>query len=195
VNSIPHLIVIGGPNGAGKSTAAPSLLRDTLQVVDYVNADAIAQGLSAFRPERAAMPAGRFALQHLRHLAEQRLNFAFESTLAGRSLATFIGEAKARGYVFHLAFLWLPDAAMAVARVHERVRVGGHDVPETTIRRRYTRGLENFFRIYQTLADHWRLYDNSQSGPRLVAMGSHRNIMQIHDAKTWGQVNGENGDG
>ena len=55
----PHIIVIAGPNGSGKSTTAPSLLKGTLGVTEFVNADVIAEGLSAFQPEGAAFHAGR----------------------------------------------------------------------------------------------------------------------------------------
>ena len=78
----PSIIVIAGPNGAGKSTAAPALLRDLLGVSEYVNADVIAQGLSAFAPEAAALQAGRVMLGRLRDLAAARRTFAFETTLA-----------------------------------------------------------------------------------------------------------------
>lgn len=184
-----HMIVIAGPNGAGKSTSAPALLRDTLAIVDYVNADAIAHGLSAFRPERAAVPAGRVALERLRHLAHQRTNFAFESTLAGRTLAGLVTELKSQGYVFHLEFLWLQDPDLAVARVQERVRAGGHDVSEPVVRRRYERGLTNFFHLYRPLADDWRVYDNSgRSGPQLVATGTGRVTSCEYDSLTWQHI-------
>lgn len=56
------VIVIAGPNGAGKSTLAPALLRDTFGILEYVNADTIAEGLSAFAPEDASFDAGRVKL-------------------------------------------------------------------------------------------------------------------------------------
>jgi len=89
---VPALILLAGPNGAGKTTASEDLLRDELSVDEFVNADIIAQGLSAFRPEHAAMQAGRVMLERLRHLTEQRANVAFESTLASRSFAPWIRE-------------------------------------------------------------------------------------------------------
>lgn len=77
------LVVIAGPNGAGKSTVAPRLLRETLGVDEFVNADTIASGMSAFRPETAAVAADRVMLLRLRELAAQRVDFAFEGD-AGR---------------------------------------------------------------------------------------------------------------
>jgi predicted ABC-type ATPase len=188
----PHLVLLAGPNGAGKSTAAPCLLKGALGVAEFVNADTIAQGLSAFAAEDAALLASRIMLERARSLAERRVSFAFETTLAGRSLVAWIQSlCNDADYRFHLLFLWLPDAETAVARVRERVQAGGHDVPEETIRRRYERGLRNFFALYQPLATTWRLYDNSwQDRPRLVAMGRGQSPVRVCDATTWARVLG-----
>jgi predicted ABC-type ATPase len=182
----PKLIVVTGPNGAGKSTAAPALLRDTFGILEYVNADVIARGLSAFRPEEAAIEAGRIMLIHLDHLAEERQSFAFESTLAGRAYAPWIGRLRGAGYEFHLFFVWLGSADLAVERVQERVRSGGHGIPADVVRRRYVNGLRNFFRLYSPLADTWAFYDNSsRGGPRLVAKGNGSQITEIHLPARW----------
>jgi predicted ABC-type ATPase len=171
----PHLIVLAGPNGAGKSTAAPALLVGALGVHEFVNADLIAQGLSAFQPERTALQAGRIMRDRLHYLASQRVNFGFETTLASRSLAPWIADLRRTGYAIHLLFLWLPSPEMAMARVAERVRLGGHDVPPETIRRRYHTGLRNFFGLYRPLTDTWRFYDNSDlASLRLLASGTGR---------------------
>ena len=187
----PHVIVIAGPNGAGKSTTAPMLLKGTLGVTEFVNADVIAQGLSAFQPESAAFHAGRVMLERLHFLAKERVDFAFETTLASRSFAPWIAKLKQSGYTFHLVFLWLPSPDFAVARVAERVRMGGHDVPEETIRRRYNKGIENFFRLYRPLSVTWRIYDNSEpSWPRIVADGRGDANETIYDPKTWSLIRG-----
>lgn len=185
----PHIIIIAGPNGAGKSTTAPALLQGTLGVSEFVNADVIAQGLSAFNPERAAFHAGRVMLRRLQQLAEERENFAFETTLASRTFAHWIEKLQSTGYVFHLFFLWIPAPEFAVARVAERVRMGGHNVPEATIKRRYRAGLINFFSLYQSLADSWFLYDNSQgAGPPLVASGAKGTGTLVNNAVVWPQI-------
>src|SRR5260221_8036023 len=142
----PLAIVIAGPNGAGKSTTAPSLLRDALKVSEFVNADAIAGGLSAFRPESVAIPAGRAMLERMQYLADAQADFAFETTLASRSFAPWLARLKRRGYYVHVLFLWLGSAKLAVDRVAARVRGGGHHVPPKTLRRPYDPGLRKFFR-------------------------------------------------
>jgi len=183
---MPHIIIIAGPNGAGKSTAAPALLSETLEITEFVNADAIAQGLSAFAPEKVAFRAGRIMLERLQQLAEERVNFAFEITLATRSFAPWIANLRSTGYLFHLVFLWLPNPELAIARVQARVRQGGHDVPETTIRRRYHAGLSNFFQLYRPLADTWRFYDNSNTLVyRLIASGNSNENEEIYDNEIW----------
>jgi predicted ABC-type ATPase len=170
---IPNIVVIAGPNGAGKSTAAPTLLKGTLDVKEFVNADTIAQGLSAFHPQSAAIAAGRIMLSRLRQLAVARESFAFETTLASRSFAPWIADLIKQGYAFHLVFLWLPSPELAVNRVAERVRAGGHHVAEEVIRRRYVKGISNFFSLYMPIATTWRLYDSEGLVPRLIAAGSH----------------------
>src|SRR4051794_13963302 len=83
----PLAVVLAGPNGAGKSTTAPYLLKDALAVDEFVNADTLAQGLSAYRPDAAAVTAGKVMLERLRALAKMRRDFACETTLSGRSHA------------------------------------------------------------------------------------------------------------
>jgi predicted ABC-type ATPase len=186
------VIVLAGPNGAGKTSAAPALLRDVLGVVEFVNADTIAQGLAAFSPERVALEAGAILLARLHELAAQRRSFAFETTLASRSLAPWLADLVGRGYEFHLVFLWLRSEDLAVHRVADRARLGGHDVPEQTVRRRYAVGLTNFFRLYQPLATSWRLYDNSNRvGMRLVAAGRGRTVIRVDDEATWRRIEEE----
>jgi predicted ABC-type ATPase len=137
------VVIVAGANGLGKSTSAPPLLRDALEVTEFVNADTIAAGLSAFRPQSVAVAAGRIMLARMRSLAIARENFAFETTLASRSFAPWLRRLREDGYRVHILFLWLRNEELAVRRVAERVRAGGHDVPEDVVRR-YRAGLRNF---------------------------------------------------
>lgn len=171
--SHPNVVVLGGPNGSGKSTAAVRLLHDTLQIMEFVNADAIAKGLSAFRPEGVAVEAGRIMLNHLKGLAARGESFAFETTLASRSFAPWIQSLrKDHGYRFRLVYVWLRSPDLNVIRVAARVASGGHDVPVETIHRRYLRSVCNLFELYLPLADSWEVFDNSLYGNfTLVASG------------------------
>jgi predicted ABC-type ATPase len=158
-------------------------------VSEFVNADMVARGLSAFQPERAALAAGRVMLGRLRELARHGQSFAFETTLASRSFAPWLAKLRQRGYRVHVFFLWLPTAESALARVAERVRMGGHAVPESTVRRRFHAGLQNFFTLYRPLAATWRMYDNSQAGgPRLIARGARGRTTRVVDSLTWGRI-------
>lgn len=168
---MPDVIVIAGPNGAGKSTLAPKLLRDKFEIKDFVNADTIASGLSAFDPAGAAFDAGRIMLRRIHELAEAGANFAFETTLASRHYFHWLSTLANCGYGIHIIYLWLDSPELAIERVRERVRLGGHDVPEETIRRRYTRGFSNFFQLYKALADSWQFFDTSKEFPLLIAEG------------------------
>lgn len=184
----PQVVVIAGPNGAGKTTLSPFLLRDTLGVLEYVNADPIAHGLSGFNPGSVALEAGRVMLNRLHELAEQRKTFALETTLAAKHYAGWIRRLREDGYAFQLMFLWLPSPDLAVQRVRARVNAGGHDVPEQVIRRRYAAGLRNFSKLYQPLANTWAVYDNSESpNPIMIAQGGEGEEPSITQADLWGR--------
>ena len=187
----PDVVAVAGPNGAGKSTVGARLLEETLRVRQFVNADDIARGLSGFAPESAAFEAGRVMLRRMHELARRRETFAFETTLSGRGHARLIGELLAAGYTFHLIYLWLESPELALQRVAERVRRGGHGVAAAVVRRRYHRGLRNFRELYRPLATTWRVYDNSAATPaRPIAMGSGAEVAEIVDVETWQRLEG-----
>ncbi len=157
----PLVVVLGGANGSGKTTAARTLLADVLGVMKFVNADTIAQGLSGFDPASAAVEASRIMLERLRELGEKRESFAFETTLAARSYVPFLQQLKSDGYAIHLYYFWLDNPDLNVMRVAQRVRDGGHSIPESTIRQRYSRSVKNFLTLYRPIVDRWQVYDNS----------------------------------
>ena len=187
-SSPPHAVIIAGPNGAGKSTLAPRLLMHEFGVYTFVNADIVAQGLAAFDPASAAMEAGRVIHRWIAELRTARVDFAFETTLAGLGLRRQITELRDAGYVVHLVYLWLSSADAAVERVHGRVRIGGHSVPEADVRRRYERGLRNFLHVYRHVASEWRVYDvtvRPGRSPRPFAAGAGDTTHFIRDAAAW----------
>jgi predicted ABC-type ATPase len=187
----PRMVVIAGPNGAGKSTLAPTILRDTFGLLEFVNADTISAGLSAFNAEAVALDAGRVMLTRLRELAAHKQSFAFESTLATRSYAPWISRLAQDGYEFHLLFLWLNNVELAIHRVAERVRNGGHSVSDDIIHRRYHRGLNNLSQLYLPLADSWVVYDNSGAGlPLLIASGEKERAATVVRPDVWQSVVG-----
>jgi predicted ABC-type ATPase len=143
----------------------------------------IARELSGDNPDRAAIAAGRVMLTRLRELADQRVSFAFETTLASRSFAPWLRDLS--GYDVQLVFLWLPSAEFALDRVADRVRMGGHNVPADTVRRRYRTGLLNFFDLYMPMASAWRLYDGSSPSPRLIAESLASQPVRVYDGEVW----------
>lgn len=184
----PGVVAIGGPNGAGKSPIAPHVLPAAPGVTEFVNADVIARGLSAFDPESVAVRAGRIMLERLCELARQRVSFAFEATLASRSLARWIRHLAASGYEFHCVDVWLATPELALRRVADRVRAGGHHVAGSVVRRRYDAGLRNFFEVYRPLATTWRVYDNSRRELRLVASGERGEVVGVAGPATWDRI-------
>ena len=132
----PILYLIGGPNGAGKTTFAKQFL-PAVGVMEFLNADSLAAGLSPLDPPLAARRAARLLLSRWKELVDGRQSFAFESTLSGRTYATMIRKAKAQGYRLHLSYLYLATVRHSIRRVRERVKKGGHDVPIPDLKRRF----------------------------------------------------------
>ncbi len=165
----PTVYVIAGPNGAGKTTFSAEFLPDFVNCREFLNADLIAAGLSPFAPETQNLKAGRLLLTRIKELTGAKQDFGFETTLSGRSYVRLLNEMKNDGYRILLFFLWLPSTDLAVARVKNRVRQGGHNVPEPVIRRRFESGIRNLFQLYRSQVDAWWLYDASRLPPAIVA--------------------------
>ena len=161
------IIIIAGPNGAGKTTFARAFLPAEAGVPRFINADAIAAGLAAFAPETAAIRAGRLMLAEIGLCVKRGESFAFETTLSGLTYLRHIAAWRALGYRVSLYFLSLPNVEMAIGRVAERVRQGGHNIPEPVIRRRFASGLANCQHHYKMAVSDWMLYDNSGQEPVL----------------------------
>lgn len=166
----PMVAVLAGINGAGKTTTALPILTASLGIRVFVNADTIARGLNALDVESEAVKAGRLMLAHLDELATARRSFAFETTLSARTYAPRLEALRAAGYASHLFYFWLKSPEVAIQRVAERVRSGGHHIPDETIRRRYSRSVRNFLELYRPIVTTWTVYDNTDKEPRVLAL-------------------------
>jgi predicted ABC-type ATPase len=172
---MPSLYIIAGPNGAGKTTFVRDFLRYDFAVLDFLNADEIARGLSPLAPERAQFEAGRLMLGRVRRFISEGRDFGMETTLSGRTYRNLFRDARAHGYSIHLDFLIVPEVEDSIRRVADRVQAGGHNVPESDLRRRFRVGLQNLFTLYRPLLNSWALYDNSEQRPRKLAQGDPQN--------------------
>lgn len=166
------VIIIAGPNGAGKTTFARAFLPAEAQCPRFINADLIAAGLSPFAPDDAAFRAGRLMLAEIDACAAHGESFAFETTLAGMNYLERIRRWRADEYRVSLYFLTLPDVEIAITRVAERVRQGGHDIAEEVIRRRFVAGSRHFNDHYRQAVDKWMKFDNSGPTPILLDEGT-----------------------
>jgi predicted ABC-type ATPase len=180
----PRVVIFAGPNGAGKSTHADAIVA-ALGIDTFVNADYIARGLSGRNTDAVAMQAGRIMLTRLKELAAAKQDFAFESTLSSRSFAPFLRQLKTQGYQVAIYYFSLASASLAVRRVKLRVAMGGHDVSEDTVRRRYGRSVSNFLTLYLPLTDDWTVYDNSTAKQAKMIASFANGILNVLEPTPW----------
>jgi predicted ABC-type ATPase len=165
----PNLYIIAGPNGAGKTTFAIKFLPTYADCKNFINADLIAKGVAPFSPETVALRAGRLMRDEIDRHVKRGEDFGFETTLAGRSYLGLIRRLKKRGYQVHFFYVMVPTVDLALTRIRGRVLAGGHDIPESTVRRRFGRSLRNFLADYRQLGDSWIIFDNSGATPAVIA--------------------------
>jgi len=173
-----NLYIISGCNGAGKTTASYTVLPEIIECKEFVNADEIARGLSPFNPESMAIEAGKLMLRRIEDLLDKDMTFAIETTLATRSYVNLVRRAIAKGYHVSILFFWLQTPDLALQRVSERVRRGGHNIPEDVIKRRYILGIRNLFQLFMSEVDYWIIYNNSEN-PRIEVAYGGRNTETI----------------
>ena len=178
--SAKFLYIIAGPNGAGKTTASLTLLPDFLEINTFLNADEIAAELAPNDVESVAFAAGRIMLERVDEMISAGKSFAFETTLAARSYKRLIQKAQAQGYFVTLLFFALATPEMAVSRVALRVKSGGHNIPEETIRQRYKRGLHNLFEWYWGIVNRLLVVDNTFDMGKLI-LELNESTTIIHD--------------
>ncbi len=178
----PNLYIIAGANGSGKTTFVRKFLPYYTDCLNFVNTDLIASGLSPFSPDSLAIKAGKIMLDQIRDFANKGQDFAFETTLAGKTYIGLLKDMKNKGYQIHLFFLWVHDVDLALRRIADRVRMGGHDVPAESVRRRFEKGLHNLFHVYRPLLDSLIMFDNSTDEPRIIAHEKNGILTVINDS-------------
>jgi len=187
-----NVYIIAGPNGSGKTTFARKFLPDYAKCSNFINADLIASGLSPFSPAAAAIKAGKLVLEEIKGLSDKGADFAFETTLSGKSYIRFLKKLKEHEYNISIFFLWIQNTDLALTRIKDRVATGGHNVPAVDVRRRFDRGLNNFFKYYKPLADTWLLFNNSDVVPRLIAREKN-GMSEVFDKELFSMITAHGG--
>jgi len=185
IKKTPNLFIISGCNGAGKTTASFTVLPEALACLEFLNADEIARGLSPLNPDKVAFEAGRMVIKRIDKLIQSQTDFAVETTLSTKIYTNTIQKAKEFGFKITLVFFWLDSVDLAIERVKIRVTEGGHNVPLTTITRRYYNGLKNLFNLYIPICDYWMIFDNSKTHSELIAEGYTNKTFDIKNIITY----------
>jgi predicted ABC-type ATPase len=170
--NLQTIYVIAGCNGAGKTTFAREFLPTEVKCLRFLNADEIARGLSPLKPSAGAVQAARLLLTQIEGCLRRRETFALESTLSGKTYIRLFRRARKLGYEIELHYLWLSNPTQAVARVRQRVKLGGHNVPAADIRRRFKRSLIHLTKDYLPLATRWAIWDSRNLPAKRLAISA-----------------------
>lgn len=188
---IPCLYVLAGTNGAGKSSLGGAMFRES--GADYFNPDEAALRLRSANPgmtqEEANSAAWRQGKRLLERAIFERLDFAFETTLGGHTIAGLLRQALSEKIEVRIWYVGLATPELHIARVRSRVAAGGHDIPEAKIRERYEKSVLNLVDLMPKLTE-LRVFDNSEEGdprrglaprPRLLLHMNHGKIVDSCD--------------
>ena len=186
----PHCYVAAGPNGAGKTTFALKYLPRIVSCYDFINADEIAKGLSPLDYEAGMLKAGKIFLEILNRKIEERKDFAFETTLSGRTYLPRIVDWRKSGWIVTLFYLYIPDAEFSAQRVRHRVLEGGHDIPDADIVRRYPRSIRNLF-DYAEVCDRTICLDNTGSQNSFIFEKRFGHPVEVQDKERFAKIQRE----
>lgn len=175
----PTLYLFAGSNGAGKTTFARAYLRQLDPVPRFLNADEIARGLSPLDPQKLSVKAGKLLLHEIQGCLESRNFFGLESTLSGTTYAKLLQQAKFIGFQIEIHYLWIPSPSLAIRRIAQRVKMGGHFVPDADVKRRFSRSLTHFLEIYAPLSDGWTFRNNSVQPASLLFDSANSTLQQV----------------
>jgi len=178
---MPTCWIIAGPNGAGKTTFALEYLPQVAGCTRFINADLIAAGLSPLAPERELFTASRIFLKEIEECIVEREDFAFETTLAGRSYLRLVERLRQDGWKVELIYLALPSIEMSKLRVAERVSHGGHNIPAADIERRFPRSLRNLLNEFSHRVDRCTCFMNDGAKPALIFEQRGENCNILHE--------------
>lgn len=186
-SSDPVLYLVAGPNGAGKTTLVTRVIAPATHL-PFVNADVIAAQRWPAAQAEHAYQASDVAAEQRRELIAAGRSFIAETVFSHPSKLALIREAQSVGYHVHLHVVLVPED-LSVARVNDRVRRGGHVVPEEKIRARYTR-LWPLIVQARSLVERTHVYDNSRAATplRLIATYEYGLLVGSADWPAWTPV-------
>ncbi len=188
IKQLPIIYIIAGCNGAGKTTAANEILPNYLDCREFVNADSIAKGLSPFQPDTVSVHAARIMLNRIRELIKDNATFAIETTLTTKSYINLLNSARKKKYKVVLFYFWINSPKLALARIADRVKKGGHNIPKDVVLRRYKRSLDNLVNLFIPICDEWNITDNSAEKSTLIAKGKLVKSTFVYDVHKWEKI-------
>lgn len=174
-----QLIIVGGANGSGKTTFA----RAFLEGKDYIflNADEIAKSISPTEMDKFKITAGKLFFERFNKIVANRKNVLIESTLSGRYLLRYLPKLS-KEYHITLFYVFIHKYEICIERIKERVKKGGHFVPDEDVIRRFDRSLYNFWFKYKNKVHKWYVYSNISDEYEELVYGTSKEHFIVNEA-------------
>lgn len=158
--------IIGGVNGVGKSSFTGVLKERLTDLGIIVDVDKITAEIGG-----NALAGGKAALAKINDCIDKGVSFTQETTLSGRRTEVTAKQVKGLGYHVRLFYIGLDTAAESLARIANRVKRGGHDIPLDDVERRFAGRWEALAAVLP-YCDEAEFYDNDNG---FVKVAEYRN--------------------
>lgn len=177
--------IITGPRGSGKTTFARAYFKIRNCSFRFINAEAIAVGLSLKNPERTASAARKVMLSAIRKAIDKGESLAFESTLAKKEELNLLRKARSKEYSVRIYFLYLNNSSLNLQRIRKRIKEGGHAISKPTVVKTSPQSFVSFWNKSRLLCDDWIVFDNCGTKPRPIQNKANFNLLSDKDKTTF----------
>ncbi|MBS9776144.1 MAG: zeta toxin family protein [Fusobacterium sp.] len=184
-----NLYIFAGVNGAGKSTLYNSNIVTNLEKIFNnsvrINTDEIVRTFGDWKNEADQIKAARIAIKLRNECFKEGKSFNEETTLTGKSILKVIDKAEQLKYKIHLFYVSVDNPEIAKERIKNRVKKGGHHIPDKVVEKRYYESIENLQKIINK-CDVIKIFDNTQIYKKICLINKEKKIFYFSkDIPEW----------
>ena len=175
-------VLFAGVNGSGKSTLYN--MGGEYMELPRVNTDEILAEFGDWKKAEDVLKAGKIAVNRIKEMFSNEQSFVQETTLCGHSVMRNILLAKENGYKVIMFYIGVETVDIAKERIANRVKNGGHGIPDADVERRFLESFENLKKV-MPVCDEIYFYDNTDEFRRIAAITNGIEEIKSTNLPTW----------